>query len=496
VYDNPDLEVQDLAECESQDSNGADLSYYIFDVMGGIKSSDNGSWTFSYVDENDVKQTIAEDPAESGKYPLKVWLTSTDGDPASGVVITARLDNDGDTNASSNCYNEKTFTLTVYDNPDVTATPKTICLGESVDLSTLISADNGSLSYFTQSDYSDNNGAGLSSSIVTPQVTTTYYIKSVVQHTGFNCEGTTSVMITIENCAHLFPTQTTCCNYMDEANREEFDQDYLCVSTQGPNIKNVTPGVFFYYGDFQVSSTGENTITFIQERPQESGSAVNGSKFFSLVNTNNVWVYSGEDQSACENVTITGVTESNGVVTVTFNTPYTGAHILSLKFDSKSIQKGKYGGDNTYTFEIQGESGSFGQLPLDVDGQCDATPPDLGGYDGCTTGSNSFIQSTQSIQAESLSAEEPVVETDVAVYPVPFSDMINVDYEFDYSSDVTIEIFDFGGNLLRTVKDSNVSRGSTTSIAVDFSISANQMYLVRVATDRETFVKQIVSSKK
>ncbi|MHA6281508.1 hypothetical protein ACXYMT_15145, partial [Salinimicrobium sp. CAU 1759] len=41
VYDNPDLEVQDLAECESQDSNGADLSYYIFDVMGGIKSSDN-----------------------------------------------------------------------------------------------------------------------------------------------------------------------------------------------------------------------------------------------------------------------------------------------------------------------------------------------------------------------------------------------------------------------------------------------------------------------
>ena len=103
----------------------------------------------------------------------------------------------------------------------------------------------------------------------------------------------------------------------------------------------------------------------------------------------------------------------------------------------------------------------------------------------------------QSIQAESLSVvEEPVVENDIAVYPVPFSEVINVDYRFDYTSDVSIEIFDFGGNLLRTVKDTGVSRGSTTSINVDFAISANKAYLVRVTTDRESFVKQILSSKR
>ena len=114
----------------------------------------------------------------------------------------------------------------------------------------------------------------------------------------------------------------------------------------------------------------------------------------------------------------------------------------------------------------------------------------------CKATTTALTTSTQSIQAEDLSVEEPVVETDVAVYPVPFSDVINIDYQFDYTSDVVVEIFDFGGNLLRTLKDSNVSRGSTTSIAVDFSISANQMYMVRVTTERETFVKQIVSSKK
>ncbi|MFD2517851.1 T9SS type A sorting domain-containing protein, partial [Salinimicrobium flavum] len=104
------------------------------------------------------------------------------------------------------------------------------------------------------------------------------------------------------------------------------------------------------------------------------------------------------------------------------------------------------------------------------------------------------LESTQSIQAESLNVE--VVENDVDVYPVPFSEVINVDYDLDYSSNVVIEIFDLGGNLLKTVQDSGVSKGSTTSIGVDFSIGANQMYIVRVTTDREVFVKQIVSSKK
>ena len=105
----------------------------------------------------------------------------------------------------------------------------------------------------------------------------------------------------------------------------------------------------------------------------------------------------------------------------------------------------------------------------------------------------SVVQSTQSIQAESLSIE--TVENDVSVSPVPFDEEINLSYDLNYTSDVTIEIFDFGGNLLKTVKERGVSKGSSTSIGVDFSIGANQMYLLRVSTDRETFVKQILSKK-
>src|SRR5690606_1901326 len=85
--------------------------------------------------------------------------------------------------------------------------------------------------------------------------------------------------------------------------------------------------------------------------------------------------------------------------------------------------------------------------------------------------------------------------SDVTIYPVPFVDEINLEYEFEYTSDVEINIFDMRGKHLRTYKDSQVTRGSKTSLNIDFALKANQTYMVQVVTDREKFVKQIVSDK-
>ena len=86
--------------------------------------------------------------------------------------------------------------------------------------------------------------------------------------------------------------------------------------------------------------------------------------------------------------------------------------------------------------------------------------------------------------------------SDFKIYPVPFSDVINIGYEFDYVSDVSIQIFDMRGQLLRTYRDYAITAGSVTTINVDFAVSANQMYIVKLITDRESLVKQITSSKK
>ncbi len=86
--------------------------------------------------------------------------------------------------------------------------------------------------------------------------------------------------------------------------------------------------------------------------------------------------------------------------------------------------------------------------------------------------------------------------SDVSTFPVPFKETVNVTYDFDYTSDVTIQVFDMRGQHLRTYKDKKVTKGSVTRMNVDFALKANQMYILKVTTDRETFVKQIVSSKK
>ncbi|HSP82371.1 MAG TPA: T9SS type A sorting domain-containing protein [Gillisia sp.] len=92
--------------------------------------------------------------------------------------------------------------------------------------------------------------------------------------------------------------------------------------------------------------------------------------------------------------------------------------------------------------------------------------------------------------------EEPVVATaDVAIFPVPFKETLNIQYKFDYVSDVVIQFFDMRGQLLRSVQDKNVTQGAITTINIDFAMRASQTYIVKVITDRETIVKQIVSDK-
>ena len=97
---------------------------------------------------------------------------------------------------------------------------------------------------------------------------------------------------------------------------------------------------------------------------------------------------------------------------------------------------------------------------------------------------------------QKTASTEVVSDTDIAVYPVPFKEVINVDYKFDYTSNVQINVFDMRGNHLRTYSDRDVTRGSVTTLNIDFALKANQTYIVQVVTDREKFVKHIVSGKK
>ena len=115
---------------------------------------------------------------------------------------------------------------------------------------------------------------------------------------------------------------------------------------------------------------------------------------------------------------------------------------------------------------------------------------------GCTLGGSKATKaaSDECSTAAAPAQDSKVQEVTFSVFPVPFKDELNIRYEFDYKSDALIQIFDVRGNLVKTQKDSKVSSGHTTTINTDF-VRGQQMYLVKVTTNRGTFVRSVVSGK-
>ncbi|WP_034924615.1 T9SS type A sorting domain-containing protein, partial [Gillisia sp. CAL575] len=82
-----------------------------------------------------------------------------------------------------------------------------------------------------------------------------------------------------------------------------------------------------------------------------------------------------------------------------------------------------------------------------------------------------------------------------SAYPVPFRETLNIKYEFDYKSDVSIQFFDMQGRLLSTYKAKKVTKGDVTNLNLDFATRASQVYIVKVTTDKDVFTKNIISDK-
>jgi hypothetical protein len=82
---------------------------------------------------------------------------------------------------------------------------------------------------------------------------------------------------------------------------------------------------------------------------------------------------------------------------------------------------------------------------------------------------------------------------DFTAYPNPFTNEVNVKYSYDYNTKVTVEVFDIKGTLVRSSVDNNYVKGSVGRTTIDLSKADNQMYFVRLTTDKGTQVKKIVS---
>jgi hypothetical protein len=153
--------------------------------------------------------------------------------------------------------------------------------------------------------------------------------------------------------SQITPTGTTC---QDFAGGTAQTLDTLNYSVRNGVIRNVTPGVFFYWVRV-TAPAGNNSFTITQ-----TITTGNFTGLFDIASGSNVFT------SNCNSVHPT-ITQNpgTGTVTVNFNAPTTGTYFIAIKFNSKSIVGDPAPSPGTtvhYDFMTTGVPGSTSGLDL------------------------------------------------------------------------------------------------------------------------------------
>ncbi|TDE41855.1 T9SS type A sorting domain-containing protein [Flavobacterium rhamnosiphilum] len=80
-------------------------------------------------------------------------------------------------------------------------------------------------------------------------------------------------------------------------------------------------------------------------------------------------------------------------------------------------------------------------------------------------------------------------------YPVPFKDQLTIRYNFDYKSDVKIEVFDSQGISVLSKTDANSYLNKEVTLDLKLNRGRDQVYVVKVTTNRGSSTKKVISSR-
>ena len=291
---------------------------------------------------------------------------------------------------------------------------------------------------------------------------------------------------------HIFPTQTTCCNYVTGTVSELLNvcaKDNSGPSGIGPHVDVAVPGVFFYYS-YVTAPSANFTIDLRQTKE------ANLNKFFKIQGypSNPGQIRLTTENCSSVSFTASFIDSGAGARYVVTGATVGARYVVSVKYDTKSIQGGVYAGspyDNTYTFKSY-VGPSVTPLVLTADA---ASEGHVDAVSGCTD--------TTPLPPACPPAPAKAVSTAVStnenvgfdVYPVPFKDLLTIRYNFDYKTDVKIVIFDMLGRVLMTYDDKEAYFGKEVALHPEFIQKAENMYFIKVFTNRGYETKKIISGK-
>ncbi len=305
-----------------------------------------------------------------------------------------------------------------------------------------------------------NNSTGAPTGCGTSKTVTFSYSNPCGQPT--TCQATFSINACTNN-GHIFPTQTTCCNYVTGTATGLYN---VCTKLSGRTVNNAMPGVFFYYAGV-VAPSSSFTINVKQSNDGDL------NKLFTIQNAQQIRL----TNSSCGNVSFSGSmlngnTEAKYVVTGA--TP--GAtYIVSIKYDVKSIIGAVYtGADNksTYTF------GSYINNVLSATsvGTIDALA-------GCED--NTPLPGSCSLPI----GKQATVGIDLNIYPNPFSDNFKLDVRSSVSEqDIQIKVYDMLGKV---IESSSVRMSDIDSFEIGNSYPAG-IYNVIITQGTEVKTQRVI----
>jgi hypothetical protein len=385
---------------------------------------------------------------------------------------------------SVGCDSVARLVLTVNPNPTVTVNNVSGCNGGIITATV-----NGGLAPIPTLGYTyswTEPGAVIPSSSIgnspsfTAVIPGTYTVVVTNNETG--CKGTGSGSYTQLPCAHVFPTGTTCCNYL-YGPTSVFQLLQACTKMRTGTtglITNAIPGVFFYYADYTAATTGAVTIKIKQTR----NCASNILRPFNPQNLANLRVNGADNCSSISPSSKSiGTGSELGNITMTFNAVAGKKYVISVKYDMKSIVgSAAPSGVVKYTFDMLANgsatpvTGQTGEI--DVVLNCtDETPAASGDCPGGVTTTTTTTAKPATIEEKGLS---------VIAFPNPYHDKVNFQFVSPNSGKAVLEVYDAMGRKLGVVYTGNVEAGVSKTAQINILRTNKSMLFYKLMVGDKT----------
>jgi hypothetical protein len=194
------------------------------------------------------------------------------------------------------------------------------------------------------------------------------------------------------------------------------------------------------------------------------------------------WLFTSDSGSALRMAFDSGLIEDYDVISIYDGTDNTGSLLYESEFDD-SGNTDLSGVDVTST----GDS-IYVEINSDGSVSCSSSPTYAGGWNFSLECAGDAVTGDSGIGVDN-------VTLDFTASPVPFGNEVFITYDFNFDTDVKIEVYDIRGALIRTTTDTNFRSGMKAKTRIDMSNLSNQVYIVRLTTNKGIVTKNIVSSK-